>query len=1114
MTCPKCHYENPDDAKFCIECGSPIEFRCPKCGSTTPVKGKFCKECGQDLSIPPEPVKTTPGMEGERKFVTVLFSDLSGYTSMAEKLDPEEVREIMSRIFGEIAQVVARYEGFIEKFVGDAVMALFGVPKAHEDDPIRAIRSAREIHDIVQDISPEIEEKIGKPITVHSGINTGLVVTGKIDLEKGTHGVSGDAINLASRLCGIAGADEIIVGADTWLQTEGHFSFESLQPASIKGKADPVQAYRLISAKEKPETLHRLSGVRADLVGRKSEMEQLREAVDNLGRGKGRIVSISGDAGTGKSRLLREFKTSLDLGAIQWFEGHAYAYAQNIPYFPLIDMMNRVFLIDESDPPKALKDKLESGLLELVANGQDVIPYLGSLYSITYGELEDVNPELWKSRLKNAVKAVVTALAQKAPTVFCLEDLHWADPSSINIFRYLLLEMRDPALVLCAYRPSFNLFTTHQVQEIKKIYQEIQLKDLSISDTQQMLKLLLDTEEIPSDLQQFVRNKAEGNPFYLEELVNSLIESGTLIRPDGKWRLIRSIQEAEISSTIHGVISGRLDRLEIEAKRVLQEASVIGRAFLYDILKMVTDLREKCDTYLSGLERSDLIKIRSLDPELEYVFKHALTQEVVYNGLLKKEREEIHGRIARVIEELFQDRLPEFYETLAFHYRRSPSKEKAADYLAKAGKKSLGRYAVEEAHQYFGDAYEILQSKAQISTAEMSSLFDLLNDWGYVFYYLGDIDAWLGLLTSHQELAESLKEKEKLGMFYAWYGVAILMAGNPKKACDFLLKAKRMGEKTGDQKVIGYACTWLTWAYAELAHFQEAALIGKKAQEIAKSFPSDQYLFFKSLGGIGWIHWMKGDIQSLKDAGKRLLAHGERYANSRSKVIGYYVNAMASFFYGDIPLAIRNAEKSIEVCEDPLYLQFGRGIAGVVHLFSEEFEKARIVLDPMKQFGEKGGCGQTLLYAYVFLGPVLIAQGHMKQGMALLDKARHMISESQRKVADLLYEYVLGKIFALIATGSKPGLGMMAKNIGFLMRNVPNASNNALDHFNRAVELSRQIDSKGFLGLTYLELGRFYQSKKEIPKAIESFSNAARLFKEIGAAINLKRAEGSWASLK
>jgi len=444
MKCPKCGSDNREGIRFCEECGAKLEIECPDCKAKIPLGKKFCGECGYDLSkfskpasleanehetqiseSPPEKTKPTRiPSEGERKHVTVLFSDLTGYTAMSEKLDPEEVKEITSRIFGKISKIVANYDGFIEKYVGDAVMAIFGIPQAHEDDPIRAIKAAREIHQLVDAVSPEVENRIGQSILMHTGINTGLVVTGEVDMQRGTHGVAGDTINLASRLSSMAKPDEILIDADTRLQAEGHFVCEYLEETTVKGKADPVQVHKVLSQRDKPVTIRRLSGLRAGLVGRKVELAELSEAVENLREGRGRIFSICGAAGTGKSRLVEDFKATLDLQEIQWLEGHAYAYSQNIPYFPMIDLLNRVFQIREGDPPENVREKVESGIEHLVGKKEDVVPYVGGLYSLSYPVAEEVSPEFWRSRLQDAMQTILSALAKRALTVFFMEDLH------------------------------------------------------------------------------------------------------------------------------------------------------------------------------------------------------------------------------------------------------------------------------------------------------------------------------------------------------------------------------------------------------------------------------------------------------------------------------------------------------------------------------------------------------------------------------------------------------------------------------------------------------------------------------------------------------------------
>jgi len=415
MQCPKCQFQNIDGARFCNACGFQFTISCPKCNRTNPPDSKFCNECGYDFTktsaITPQPIETPcqPTItDQERKHVTVMFSDLSGYTAMTEKLDPEEVKEIMDRIFGKISQVVVKYEGFIEKFVGDAVMAIFGVPKAHEDDPVRAIRAAREIHSLVKEISPTLTKTIGRPLYMHTGINTGLVVAKEIDFEKGTHGVLGDTINVASRISGLSKTDEIIVGLETFHQAEGYFNFEKFNLTTVKGKEEPIQIYKVLSPKETISKTHRLSGLRAELIGRKVEMEQLKEAVDNLKQGKSAIFSIIGEAGTGKSRLIEEFRKSLDQEIIQWREGHCYGYSQNIPYFPLIDLFSRTWQIKEGDSPDQIRQKVEERALVTLRKRKDLIPYIGNLYSLTYKEMEQVSPQQFKAKLHEAIKLILT----------------------------------------------------------------------------------------------------------------------------------------------------------------------------------------------------------------------------------------------------------------------------------------------------------------------------------------------------------------------------------------------------------------------------------------------------------------------------------------------------------------------------------------------------------------------------------------------------------------------------------------------------------------------------------------------------------------------------------
>jgi class 3 adenylate cyclase/tetratricopeptide (TPR) repeat protein len=983
MKCPKCASENPEDKKFCDECGAKLLFTCPQCNAPIAPGKKFCGDCGHSLE--PEPSskeEPTTLKDGERKQATVLFSDLVGYTALSEKLDPEEVKEVMGKVFGEIAKVVARYEGFIDKFIGDAVMAIFGASTTHEDDPVRAIKASREIHAVVSSLGLPYEKRIGRALCMHTGICTGLVLTGEMNLEKGTVGVLGDTINTAARLSSLAKPGEIVTSPNTYHQAEGYFTFEALEPTTVKGKAEPVKPYKVLSPKEEPAKTHRLSGFRAELIGRKVEMAELQTALASLKQGKGSICSLVGDAGTGKSRLIEDFKATINPKEVQWREGHAYAYSQNMPYFLLIDLLSRAWQIKEGDAPDEVRNKVETAAGSLIGDRSDLVPFLGGLYSLKYPEIEHVSPEYWKTRLHEAVRMILSALAGRGPAVICFEDLHWADPSSIELLRLIVKDLRLPALFLCAYRPPFNLFAAHELAGLGHGYQETRLQDLSSSEAQTMVESLLRADHIPQELQRFIQTKAEGNPFYLEEVVNALIESNTLVKDNGAWRLTRPMSEANIPSTIQGVIAARLDGLERDMKRIIQEASVIGRAFLYEILKKVTALKDAIDKSLSGLERLELIRIRTMQPDLEYIFKHALTQEVVYSGLLKKERQVLHERIGLIMEQLFHDRLPEFYETLAFHYKQGQSLSKAVDYLMKCGEKSLNRYSLDEAHRYFQEALDILSNKENRSKEDDKQIIDLLSQWFLVYYYYGDWKGLTELLLSHKEFAESLDDKASLGRFYACLGFTLFMRLRFRESYDYLHQALLLGEEANDRQVIGYAACWTSWTCTFLGIMDQGIAFGKKAQEMALLFPADHYLHFKTLAGIGTNYWWRGEGRKASEIGKELLEYGRHHSQIRSIATGHICMAMSGAAAGNVPMAIESGHMGAKIALDRFYRYWSGLFEATGYALAGQFPEAQKIFEEIASYSHEYDCDIFEAYSNIFLGAIDVAQGHMARGLA------------------------------------------------------------------------------------------------------------------------------------
>jgi class 3 adenylate cyclase/tetratricopeptide (TPR) repeat protein len=1025
---------------------------------------------------------------GERKYVTVLFSDLSGYTTLAQRLDPEEIKEIITRLSREITKVVTKYEGFIEKYVGDAVMAVFGAIRAHEDDPIRAIRAAREIHELVSLLSSHYETQIGQTLAMHTGINTGLVVTGDVDFDKGTHGIAGATLNLAARLCSLAKPGDILVGSETYRLTIGYFNFDSQEPVQLKGVTAPIQVYKVISRIDQPKKIHRFHGLRADLIGRNPELELLKKALDRVRAGKGCLVSLCGNAGTGKSRLVEEFKSTLNREYITWREGRCYPYARNFTYFPLIDLLSRTFGIEESDAPEIVREKIESGL-DFLEHKDDVVPYLGSLYHLKYIQLEGISPEIWRSRLKTAFIEILTVIARKAPTVICIEDLHWADPSSLELIRFLLSDFRYPALIICVYRPTLTLLSNQQIANLGESHVGIRLEDLSPAETGAMVGSLLKTDQIPSDLKDFVREKAGGNPFYLEEIINSLVESEALVPENAHWKLRKEIGDSELSSSIHRVIAARIDRLEAEMKHILQEAAVIGRALYYEILSHITELEDSLWHHLSSLETLDFIKACSYRPAVEYIFKHALTQKVVYNGLVKGKRRAIHERVALVMEKLFENRLPEYYEALAYHYRRGQSVDKALKYLAKSGQKSLERYALEEAHQYYEAAYAVLGRQSGKLAKADCLLIDLLNEWSFVYYYRGHYKELLALLTQYKAVADSLPHSDKCGMFYAWIGCALWHRERFVDAHRHLLKALELGEKSSDFAVVGYACCWLSWVCTELGLLDDAIGYAERAQSIFKTNRRDDYIYVSSMCGMGYALWHRGDKNRTLEVGNVLLDFGRKQGDYRARGMGYCCIGWSHLIGGDLIQATPFFEKAVQVSVDPWFSLFPKLALAYGQIINDNVYDAEKNIVEILGFSQQFGAEFAGSPAQFFHGMVLVSQGRFRQGLQILEKSCQGWKQNGCRLRYAACGSMLAKVYAVLARKARD-----RRQKKFALH----ADNKATSHFQESIESARQIGANAALGRAYHDWGRVYQEKGDTSKAADCFAQTAIYYRLCG----------------
>jgi class 3 adenylate cyclase/tetratricopeptide (TPR) repeat protein len=1114
MKCPNCQSDNEETHKFCRNCGTRLGMVCPECGIVVLPSDRFCIECGIEFKSRELPQKIQEELLSERKHVTALFADISGYTALGERLDPEELKDIIGPLISEMANVVIKYEGSVEKFAGDQIMALFGFPRAHEDDPVRAVRTAIEIHRVAGEISQKVEAAIGQPLSIHIGINSGLAVTGQADFHHVTKHVAGDAINVASRLCSLAGAGETLVGHDTYTQAVAFFSFEALKPVMVKGKTKAIQIYRLVAPKESLCRTHRVSGLRAELIGRGNELAVLAKAVNRLFEGSPSFIVICGEAGTGKSRLIEEFKATLDLKVINWIEGRAYNYTQNISYYPLINLINRELGIEESDTPEDVAKKLEARVGELVGAREDVTSYLGSLLSLNYPETTGVSPEFWKARLYHAVQAILQAQTQKAPTIICLEDLHWSDTSFLDFVRFTHIQQRATAITLCTYRPPLKLFSGQEINLLREGYQEIRLQDLSLADTHRMVESILKTESIPEELRRYIQEKVGGNPFYLEEMLNSLVESGTLLCRQGHWRLARAIKDSDIPPTVHAVVTGRIDRLEGPAKHLLQEASVIGRTVPYEILKRVTEYPEILDESLAELERLDLIRPPT-QLEQDYYFKHALIQEVVYGSLLKKDRQAMHERIGLLMEQVFQDRLPEIFETLSFHFRQSENSQKALDYLIESGRKNLGKYATQESHHYYQEAFQILQNILGDGQAGKKRLVDFLNEWAEVYYYRGDYKGFTALLLNHLELAESTQDKARLGIYYGWLGFALFGSGKVRDSYEYSSKALQLGEETNSYPIMGLAYANLTWACAELKLLDQGIQYGIEAEKIAGLYKLEPMIFFQSLGGMGMIYLFKGNSDKDFEIGRKLLEYGERHSNLRSIVVGHIITGYGHYITGDFAQAVACSKKAIELLNDPLFSEWPKLFLSVCYLVNGQIKEAEEVIQEILPFCKNLGIGYIVTVAQVLQGAVLVAKGKFSRGIKMLEKDLGIFVDNGRFFSLYYLENVAAETYFRIAMreGTIDLINVM-KNLGFLLAKLPGARRRAESYLNKIIQVGCEVESQAFVhGQALLNLGLLHRLNKKPLLARECFTKSIQILEHCSSTTSLQRAQEALASV-
>ena len=726
-------------------------MKCPRCQSTYSPGSHFCDHCGQKIStIPLEEVPATSPLshedqlsriqkylprglaekilaqrdkiEGERKQVTVFFCDMEGFTRFSEKLLPEEVYNIMDQVYEILMSQVHDFGGTVNEMTGDGIMALFGAPVALEEAPQRAIRAGLSIHREMARLTDNLRKTKRElpPIRMRIGIHAGPVVVGSLgdDLRVEFKAV-GETVVLAARLEQIAEAGQTYVSLDVFKVTERYFHFEALEPTKVKGKAEPIQVYRVIGTKETPE---RSVGIGSSFVGREKELDLLSLQVLRLINGTGGIVTITGEAGIGKSRLMAELRRTEMAKRVLLLEGRALSIGRSLSFYPIIDALKQFSRIREEDADTEAQRKLEKAIRIIhPEEASEVFPFVATLMGMKltgkYAQrIKGIEGEAMEKLIFKNMRELIIKGSKLRSTVICIEDFHWVDTSSLELIEALFRLVEEyRILFILVFRPGYTDTGERIVKSIEENYRsrwtKIDLEPLNEAESETLLSNLVQIKGLPHYLRDQILQRAGGNPFFLEEVVRSLIDGGAVILEKGEYQVTEKIKQIIIPQSIHALIMTRIDRLDESTRNLVRVASVIGRNFFYRILTDVASNIEEVDRRLGYLKEIQLIRERKRMEELEYLFKHALAQEATYNSILIQRRKEIHQKVAQSIEKVFLERLHDFYGMLAYHYGMGEDLDKAEEYMIKAGEEAMKSAASSEALNYFQEALTIYRSK-------------------------------------------------------------------------------------------------------------------------------------------------------------------------------------------------------------------------------------------------------------------------------------------------------------------------------------------------------------------------------------------------------------------
>jgi class 3 adenylate cyclase/tetratricopeptide (TPR) repeat protein len=1113
MKCPRCAAQNQADAQFCEDCGARLEVSCPSCGRPITPGKKFCRSCG--AAVPPEaaasPSSYTPkhlaeriltsksALEGERKQVTVLFADLKGSMELLADRDPEEARKILDPVLQLMMDAVHRYEGTVNQVMGDGIMALFGAPLAHEDHAVRACYAALRMQESVKKYAEEVRRS--HVVKIRVGLNSGDVVVRALgsDLRMDYTAV-GQTTHLAARMEQLADPGAIVITPDTLALAEGYVEVKSLGLVPVKGLADTLEVYEVTGAGPVRTRLQATArrGV-TRFVGRDTEVEQLRNARDRATAGHGQVVAIVGEAGVGKSRLFYEFTQSHRMQGWLILEATSVSYGKATSYLPVIDLLKSYFKVQDRDDLREIREKVTGKLLTLDRALEPTLPALLALLDVPAGDAswQTLDPAQRRQRMLDAVRRLLLREAREQPLLLIFEDLHWIDGETQALLDGLVGSLGSARLLLLVnYRPEYQ-----HAWGGKTSYSQMRLDALPSESAGELLDALLGDDPALAPLKQMLVKR--GNPFFLEETVRTLVETEALVGERGRYRLTQPVQTIQVPPTVQVMLAARIDRLAPEDKRLLQVASVVGKDVPFALLQAIAELPdETLRRGLDHLQAAEFLHETGLYPDLEHSFKHALTHDVTYSGLLQERRHELHARIVDAIETLHRDRLGGEIEQLAHHALRGELREKAVHYLRQAGLKAATRSALPDARAWFEQALGVLEALPE-NQATLEQAFEI-----------------------RLELRPMLTQ-----------------LGEGRRGLERMREAEALAERLNDDRRRGRVCAFLTNSHSLRGELEEALAFGTRALQIAGCL-EDLRLRILTTTYLEQLHYHRGEYERVVELATANLAAlpadwvYEYFGNSAAPASVYDRSWLVMSFaeLGRFAEAAEPLAEAIRLAEPTHHAHtvgMAHWAAGTVYLVEGDWAKARSVIEDWIAMVRTGNNVLLLAWAVGSSAWVLAQLGEGREALNRLREGEQLLERLAAGgiVGNRSWAYhALGRACLLLgrldearrladrALESSPGHHGFAAYAQHLLGDIATHpdrfdAERGEVHYGQALALAAPRGMRPLVAHCQLGLGKLYRRTGEREQALEHLTAATAMYRDMGMTYWVEKAEAEMQEL-